>query len=263
MQVSSALVLLAASRALAQNFNSGSFTGTATLTISGSTVTVGGTNAATFVVGSSTITVGGASSTSSSDDASATASSDDDGNDDSNDDSSDDNNDDTSSDSSDGGSDTNDESSSSGDIPVTTSSAANSYIASTHARLLCFLFLQSSLLNASSVLQNDQENYDSKPMLIIAHLQMTHQPIQARPPPLFTARLRSYWALPRLLHPLLQQASAPRPTEPQPAAQLVETAVTAAATVGVVLLRRQLDRLRLWLPRQNLRESLRPAPSKP
>ncbi|TRX95736.1 hypothetical protein FHL15_003290 [Xylaria flabelliformis] len=60
-----------------QNFNSGSFSGTATFTISGSAVTVGGTNAATFVVGSSTITVGGASSTASSSDAAVSAASDD------------------------------------------------------------------------------------------------------------------------------------------------------------------------------------------
>ncbi|KAI0551547.1 hypothetical protein F4679DRAFT_538320 [Xylaria curta] len=61
---------------VAQNFNSGSFSGTATFTVSGSTVTVGGTNAATFVVGSSTITVGGASSTASSSDSTVSAASD-------------------------------------------------------------------------------------------------------------------------------------------------------------------------------------------
>ncbi|RWA14710.1 hypothetical protein EKO27_g399 [Xylaria grammica] len=75
MKAPFALPFVAATGALAQNFNSGSFTGTATLTISGSTVTVGGTNVATFTVGSSTITVGGTSSTS-SDDATATTSSD-------------------------------------------------------------------------------------------------------------------------------------------------------------------------------------------
>ncbi|KAJ3568585.1 hypothetical protein NPX13_g6369 [Xylaria arbuscula] len=127
MHTASGLLLLAACRALAQNFNSGSFTGTATLTISGSTVTVGGTNAATFVVGSNTITVGGASSTSSADDASVTASSDDDSDDDSSYD--------TSSDTSeDGVDDSNDSSSSSSSTAVAynTGSAANSYIASTH-----------------------------------------------------------------------------------------------------------------------------------
>ncbi|KAI0535103.1 hypothetical protein GGR58DRAFT_25779 [Xylaria digitata] len=77
MKAPCALPLVAATGALAQNFNSGSFTGTATVTISGSTYTVGGTNAATFTIGSSTVTVGGTSTDSSTDAAVTTAASDD------------------------------------------------------------------------------------------------------------------------------------------------------------------------------------------
>ncbi|KAI1439148.1 hypothetical protein GGR50DRAFT_3545 [Xylaria sp. CBS 124048] len=64
--------LLAASAAVAQNLGSG----TQTITVSGSAITVGGTNAATITVGSNTFTVNAASSTS-GDDASATADADD------------------------------------------------------------------------------------------------------------------------------------------------------------------------------------------
>ncbi|KAI1826042.1 hypothetical protein F4861DRAFT_498844 [Xylaria intraflava] len=60
MKVYCAAGILLAAVTLAQNFNSG----TQTITVSGSTITVGGTNAATITVGSNTITVGGATTTS-------------------------------------------------------------------------------------------------------------------------------------------------------------------------------------------------------
>ncbi|KAI2630146.1 hypothetical protein GGS21DRAFT_492259 [Xylaria nigripes] len=69
------LQAIMAATSIAQNFNSG----TQTITVSGNTITVGGTNVATITVGSNTFTVGSTTSSADDGDASATADAVDDG----------------------------------------------------------------------------------------------------------------------------------------------------------------------------------------